>query len=151
MELDSHVSRYSEIQTNWPRSDQERRMDSEIRHLKAIVHTGSEAADYESPAWHESALRETEARVAAGEEQQVDWVEAKRRLRGTFVRIRILESAIGDLEAGRDFYDWQEDGVGDCFQDCLLSDIDFLVLYGGIHRQVFGFHRLLSRRFPYAI
>ncbi len=37
--------------------------------------------DYESPAWHESALRETEARVASGEEQQVDWAEAKRRLR----------------------------------------------------------------------
>jgi len=37
--------------------------------------------DFESPAWHESALRETEARVAAGEEQQVDWDEAKRRLR----------------------------------------------------------------------
>jgi hypothetical protein len=25
------------------------------------------------------------------------------------------------------------------------------VLYAGIHRKVFGFHRLLSRRFPYAI
>ena len=36
--------------------------------------------DYESPAWHESALRETEARVASGQEQQVDWEEAKRRL-----------------------------------------------------------------------
>ncbi|GAA5478835.1 hypothetical protein Hhel01_02335 [Haloferula helveola] len=37
--------------------------------------------DYESPAWHELVLRETEARLAAGEEQQVDWDEAKRRLR----------------------------------------------------------------------
>jgi hypothetical protein len=42
-------------------------------------------------------------------------------------------------------------GVGDYFQDCLFSDIDSLVLYAGIHRQVFGFHRLLSKRFPYAI
>ncbi len=67
------------------------------------------------------------------------------------MRIRILESAIGDLSAGRDFYDQQEIGVGDYFQDCLFSDIDSLVLYGGIHRQVFGFYRLLSKRFPYAI
>ncbi len=34
-----------------------------------------------SPKWHEAALRETEARVAAGKEQQVDWDEAKRLLR----------------------------------------------------------------------
>jgi hypothetical protein len=26
-----------------------------------------------------------------------------------------------------------------------------LVLYAGIHRKVFGFHRLLSKRFPYGI
>ena len=25
------------------------------------------------------------------------------------------------------------------------------MLYAGIHRKVFGFHRLLSKRFPYAI
>jgi len=67
------------------------------------------------------------------------------------MRIRILESAIDDLQAGKDFYDRQEAGVGDYFQDCLFSDIDSLVLYGGIHRQFFGFYRLLSRRFPYAI
>jgi len=67
------------------------------------------------------------------------------------MRIRILESAVADLAVGRDFYDRQEIGVGDYFQDCLFSDIDSLVLYAGIHRRVFGFHRLLSKRFPYAI
>jgi hypothetical protein len=25
------------------------------------------------------------------------------------------------------------------------------MLYGGIHRKVFGYHRMLSKRFPYAI
>lgn len=67
------------------------------------------------------------------------------------MRIRILESAVADLAAGRDFYDRQEIGVGDYFQNCLFSDVESLVLYAGIHRQVFGFHRLLSKRFPYAI
>ena len=38
--------------------------------------------EVESPAWHEAVLRETERRVAAGEEEMLDWEEAKRRLRG---------------------------------------------------------------------
>ena len=67
------------------------------------------------------------------------------------MKIRVLGSALGDLEAGARFYEHQSPGVGGYFQDCLISDIDSLVLYGGIHRKVFGFHRLLSKRFPYAI
>ena len=65
--------------------------------------------------------------------------------------IRILPSAVADLEDGREFYESREAGLGDYFQDCLFSDIDSLVLYAGIHRRVFGFHRLLSQRFPFAI
>ena len=37
------------------------------------------------------------------------------------------------------------------FLDSLYSDIDSLALYAGIHRKIFGFHRLLSKRFPYAV
>ena len=37
--------------------------------------------EVQSPAWHETVLRETEARAAAGEEQAVDWDKAKRDLR----------------------------------------------------------------------
>ena len=33
----------------------------------------------------------------------------------------------------------------------LFSDIDSLMLYAGIHRQVLRFHRMLSRRFPWAV
>ena len=42
-------------------------------------------------------------------------------------------------------------GVGGYFLDSLFSDIDSLVLYAALHRKVFGFHRMLSKRFPYAI
>jgi len=35
----------------------------------------------ESPCWHERELKETFARHNAGEEQPLDWDEAKRRLR----------------------------------------------------------------------
>ena len=36
----------------------------------------------DSPSWHESVLRETEQRLAAGQEEMLDWDEAKRRIRG---------------------------------------------------------------------
>jgi len=38
-------------------------------------------ADYQSPDWHKDELAATEARVKSGEEQFIDWEEAKRRLR----------------------------------------------------------------------
>jgi hypothetical protein len=41
-------------------------------------------AEVESPAWHADVLRETEARVAAGEERITDWEVAKRELRKRF-------------------------------------------------------------------
>ena len=41
-------------------------------------------AEVESPAWHADVLRETEARVAAGEERIADWDTAKRELRKRF-------------------------------------------------------------------
>lgn len=33
----------------------------------------------------------------------------------------------------------------------LLADVDSLAGYAGIHAQIHGFHRMLARRFPYAI
>ena len=67
------------------------------------------------------------------------------------MKLRLLTSAFNDLADGRDFYERQGEGLGGYFLDSLFSDIDSLVLYAGIHRKVFGFHRLLSRRFPYAV
>jgi len=67
------------------------------------------------------------------------------------MKIRILSSAVEDLSTGRLFYERQGAGLGDYFLDSLFSDIDSLALYAGIHPKVFGYHRLLSKRFPYAI
>ncbi len=67
------------------------------------------------------------------------------------MRIKILTSAMDDLYAGRLFYEKQGVGVGVYFFDSLFSDIDSLVLYAGVHQKVFGYHRLLSKRFPYAV
>ena len=67
------------------------------------------------------------------------------------MRIRILSSAVDDLNAGRLFYEKQGEGLGEYFFDSLFSDLDSLALYAGIHPKVFGYHRLLSKRFPYAV
>jgi plasmid stabilization system protein ParE len=67
------------------------------------------------------------------------------------MRIRILDSALEDLDRGREFYERQGEGLGAYFLDSLFSEIDSLVLYAGIHRMVFGCHRLLARRFPYGV
>jgi len=37
------------------------------------------------------------------------------------------------------------------FRDSILSDIESLWLYSGIHQKVFGVFRLLSKKFPYGI
>ncbi len=40
--------------------------------------------ELESPPWHNDVLKETEARVAAGQERIADWETAKRELRKRF-------------------------------------------------------------------
>ena len=67
------------------------------------------------------------------------------------MRLRILNSALEDLDRGRRFYERQGAGLGAYFLDSLFSEIDSLVLYARTHRQVFGFHRLIARRFPYGV
>jgi plasmid stabilization system protein ParE len=67
------------------------------------------------------------------------------------VKIKILPSALADLDRGRAFYARQSKSVGDYFLDSLFSDIDSLELYAGVHLKVFDFHRLLAKRFPYAV
>jgi hypothetical protein len=65
--------------------------------------------------------------------------------------IEILDSAEEDLIDGFKFYENQSRGLGDYFLDSLFSDIESLRVYAGIHALHFGYHRLLSKRFPFAI
>jgi len=67
------------------------------------------------------------------------------------VRIRILDEAQDDLIQGFRFYEGREAGLGAYFLDCLFSDIDSLLVYGGIHQVIYGYCRCLSKRFPFAI
>lgn len=67
------------------------------------------------------------------------------------MNIEILDQAQEDLIAAFHFYEKRERGLGSYFLDCLFSDIDSLLLYAGIHPIVFGYHRCLSKRFPFAV
>jgi len=63
----------------------------------------------------------------------------------------VLEDAAADIEAGRDFYESREPGVGDYFEEAIQSDLASLVIYAGVHRRHLGFHRMLSKRFPFGV
>jgi plasmid stabilization system protein ParE len=67
------------------------------------------------------------------------------------LRIRLHSLALKDLDDACRFYERQQTGLGDYFLDALFSDIDALLLHAGIHIKIFGYHRALSLRFPYAI
>ncbi|MEA1946133.1 MAG: type II toxin-antitoxin system RelE/ParE family toxin [Thermodesulfobacteriota bacterium] len=67
------------------------------------------------------------------------------------MKIKLLSTALEDLYEGRLFYEKQGEGLGEYFFNSLFSDIDSLMLYGGIHPKFFGYHRMLAKRFPYAI
>jgi len=67
------------------------------------------------------------------------------------MKLRILPSALADLAVGRHFYSRQDQAAGDYFFDSLFADIDSLLMDAGAHRKIFGDHRHLAKRFPYAI
>ena len=56
------------------------------------------------------------------------------------------------MESGYWFYEAQGDGLGTYFLDCLTGDLESLRLFAGLQpKPVGGFHRTLSKRFPFAI
>lgn len=68
------------------------------------------------------------------------------------MKIRILTAARQDLLDGFRFYEVQQQGLGSYFLDALFADIDSLQLYAGIHPTIEGgYHRLLAKRFPFAV
>jgi plasmid stabilization system protein ParE len=63
----------------------------------------------------------------------------------------LSKDAVSDIESARDFYDLTSEKAGDYFVASILSDLESLNFYAGIHPVFFGFYRMLSRRFPFAI
>ena len=67
------------------------------------------------------------------------------------MKIELLSWAESDLSKGSYFYERQQIGLGNYFIDSLLADIESLQIHAGVHPRYQGFHRLLAKRFPFAI
>jgi hypothetical protein len=67
------------------------------------------------------------------------------------MRTELLDLAEKDLVDGFNFYERQSKGLGNYFLESLFSDIDSLSLCAGIHAIHYGYNRMLSKRFPFAI
>jgi hypothetical protein len=61
-------------------------------------------------------------------------------------QVVVLADAAEDIEAARDFYEGHEAGVGEYCVDSLLTDIEALGSFSGIHPVHFEFHRMLASR-----
>jgi hypothetical protein len=66
-------------------------------------------------------------------------------------RVLLLEQAAVDLENGRDFYEKQRPGLWEYFAYSIIAYIESLWLSAGIHAIHYEAHRMLARRFPFAI
>ena len=67
------------------------------------------------------------------------------------MHVELRVEARRDLFEGALFYEQRREGLGDYFTECLFNDLDRLVSETGMHATVFGLHRNLSKRFPFAI
>jgi hypothetical protein len=65
--------------------------------------------------------------------------------------VRVLEEAHQDLDAGYQFYEQRERGVGAYFVASLIADIRSLRSYAGIHSIYLGYYKMLATKFPFAI
>lgn len=65
--------------------------------------------------------------------------------------VTLLEESIDDIKIGKRFYEMNEVGIGSYFSDSAMADITSLRLYAGIHSIRFGYHRMLLKRFPFAV
>jgi plasmid stabilization system protein ParE len=67
------------------------------------------------------------------------------------MHVELRVEARHDLIEGAPFYDRQREGLGDYFTDCLFEDLERLEREAGVHATVYGLHRKLSKKFPFAI
>lgn len=66
--------------------------------------------------------------------------------------VRVLQTARADLSDGYWFYEDQEPGLGNYFLRRIYEDLELLGSIAGIHRKMTnGSHKMIARRFPYAI
>jgi len=59
--------------------------DEKLRAMEALwADLSEDDGNVESPAWHQEALKKTEAKLESGKEEIQDWADAKQMLRKRF-------------------------------------------------------------------
>lgn len=67
------------------------------------------------------------------------------------MKIEILPRAADDLVNGFRFYEQQTAGLGTYFRVSLFDNVEALTITAGSHARVLGYHRSVSKKFPFAI
>lgn len=67
------------------------------------------------------------------------------------MKTRLTSAALRDLAAGWRFYEGKSPGLGDYFVESISADVARLKSFPGVHVRVGGYHRMLAKRFPFAI
>ena len=65
--------------------------------------------------------------------------------------LSLTELSQEDIYESQNFYEEQSPNLGIYFYDSIVCDLDALKFYAGIHQKYFGFYRMITKRFPYAI
>lgn len=65
--------------------------------------------------------------------------------------LSLTQFAQEDLKDAEFFYENQSENLGVYFRDSLISDLDALLFYAGVHEKHFGYYRMLTKRFPFSV
>ena len=65
--------------------------------------------------------------------------------------LKLIVQSENDIAKAILFYEKQKDKLGEYFLDSIMSDIESLYIYYGIHFKVKDYFRVLSKRFPFSI
>lgn len=63
--------------------------------------------------------------------------------------VAVLEEVSEDIEEGISFYEEQESWVGEYFFDSIVSDIESLRFYAGMHSKHFGYYPNVGKKIPF--
>ena len=69
----------------------------------------------------------------------------------TIYTLFLTELAREDLCDAESFYENQSENLGVYFRDSIISDLDALLFYAGVHEKHFGYYRMLAKRFPFSV
>ncbi|GGC57764.1 hypothetical protein [Marinobacter halophilus] len=65
--------------------------------------------------------------------------------------VRLTDGALQDINNAVNFYDQIEYGLGRYFFDSIITDMEALEFFGGLHQQRFGHYASPAKRFPFII